>query len=174
MVGEMWRMVPSAPWFLVSSEGRIMVAPYEAGMPHGGNRQYGGQPHFGVWNKQDARFIIVHKGKTYKIGPLVCEAFNGAKPDGAEVCMHLDENSANNRANNLAWGTQKENLNAPGFRAKVSERVRKISPEQAQSICARYAAGEPQAALASAFDVTHQTISDIVRGLRSCDQEQAA
>ena len=29
--------------------------------------------------------------------------------------MHLDENAANNRASNLRWGTQKENLNAPGF-----------------------------------------------------------
>jgi hypothetical protein len=29
--------------------------------------------------------------------------------------MHLDENAANNRADNLAWGTQRENLNAPGF-----------------------------------------------------------
>jgi hypothetical protein len=31
------------------------------------------------------------------------------------VCMHLDENSRNNKPENLAWGTQKENLNAPGF-----------------------------------------------------------
>ena len=115
MIGEVWKVVPSAPQFLVSSEGRIMVAPYEAPMPHGGLRQYGGEPHFGVWNKQDERFIIIHKGKTYKVHRLVCEAFNGAAPEDANVCMHIDENSANNRPSNLLWGTQKENLNAPAF-----------------------------------------------------------
>ncbi len=120
MQGETWRVVPSAPQFLVSSEGRIMVAPYEAGMPHGGKRQYGGQPHFGVWNKQDGRFIVVYKGKTFKVHQLVCEAFHGARPpepdSGITVVMHLDENAANNRAENLAWGTQKQNLNAEGFK----------------------------------------------------------
>ena len=92
-----------------------MVKPYRAKMPYGGERQYGGQPHFGVWNKQDARFIIIHKGKTYKVARLICEAFHGPAPDGASVCMHRDENAANNRADNLEWGTQKENLNAPRF-----------------------------------------------------------
>lgn len=115
MNGEVWRIVPSAPQFLVSSEGRIMVSPYFGEMPHGGARPYGGEPHFGVWNKTDQRFIVVYKGKTYKVHRLVCEAFNGAAPDGRNVCMHKDENSANNRPSNLEWGTQKENLNADGF-----------------------------------------------------------
>lgn len=90
-----------------------MVKPYMGTMPHGGPRQYGGQPHFGVWNKQDGRFIIIYKGKTYKVAQLVCEAFNGPKPFPSAVCMHLDENAANNRPGNLEWGTQKQNLNAP-------------------------------------------------------------
>lgn len=117
-MSEVWREVPSLPAILASSEGRIMVKPYSAPMPHGGVRQYGGQPHFGVWNKADERFIIVYKGKCYKVAHLVCEAFNGPRPEiegERVVCMHLDENAANNRADNLAWGTQKENLNAPGF-----------------------------------------------------------
>ncbi|WP_425478956.1 hypothetical protein [Lysobacter antibioticus] len=37
--------------------------------------------------------------------------------------MHLDENARNNRAENLARGTQKENLNAPGFIAYCQRRV---------------------------------------------------
>jgi len=131
-MGEVWRTVPSQPQFLVSSEGRIMVAPYQAKMPKGGMRQYGGQPHFGVWNKQDGRFVIVHKGKTYKVHQLVCEAFNGERPADPEnsitVCMHLDENAANNRAENLAWGTQKENLNAPGFIEYCKSRTGENSP----------------------------------------------
>ena len=74
---------------------------------------YGGQPHYGQ-DSGEGRMIFVYKGKTYKVHQLVCEAFNGPKQEG-QVCMHLDENYKNNKPDNLAWGTQKENLNAPGF-----------------------------------------------------------
>jgi HNH endonuclease len=50
-----------------------------------------------------------------RIHRAVCEAFHGAAPFDGAVVMHLNENSLDNRASNLAWGTQKENLNAPGF-----------------------------------------------------------
>lgn len=112
MAGEVWRIVPIAPQFMASSEGRIMVAPFLGEMPNGGIKHYGGSPHFGVWSKRDSRFIIVHKGRTFKVHRLVCEAFNGASPFDGAVVMHLDENSANNRPDNLAWGTQAENLKA--------------------------------------------------------------
>jgi hypothetical protein len=42
--------------------------------------------------------------------------------------MHLDENAANNRADNLRWGTQKENLNAPGFLNYCRSRTGDDSP----------------------------------------------
>ncbi len=42
--------------------------------------------------------------------------------------MHLDENAANNGADNLAWGTQKENLNAPGFLTYCRSRTGEDSP----------------------------------------------
>lgn len=122
-IGETWRVVPSVPEILASSEGRIMLTPYRGAMPRGGERPYGGTPTFGVWNKQDARFIIVVRGKTYKIARLVAEAFHGPAPFAGAVVMHLDENAANNRANNLAWGTQRENLNAPGFREYCRNRT---------------------------------------------------
>lgn len=127
-MAEIWRVVPSAPWFMASSEGRVMVKPYVAKMPRGGNRQYGGKPYFGAWNKQDGRFIIIHKGKTYKIARLVCEAFHGAPTEDAPVCMHLDENAANNAADNLAWGTQKENLNMPKIKAYHRSRTGDKNP----------------------------------------------
>jgi hypothetical protein len=124
--GEIWRDVPSVPRILVSSEGRVMHIPYRSPMPKGGDRPYGGQPHFGVWSKQDARFIVLVDGKTHKIHRLVCEAFHGPAPFDGAVVMHLDENAANNRASNLKWGTQKENLNAEGFveycRGRTGER----------------------------------------------------
>jgi hypothetical protein len=116
MAGELWRVVPSAPHILASSEGRVMLAPFLHTMPGNGyKRPSGGTPTFGVWSRRDARFMFTHKGQNYKVARLVCEAFNGPAPEDATVCMHLDENAANNRPDNLAWGTQRENLNAPGF-----------------------------------------------------------
>lgn len=66
---------------------------------------------------------------------MVCEAFHGVQPHPypQSVCMHLDENSRNNRPENLAWGSQKENLNAPGFVAYCR------SPERSAALKAKRA-----------------------------------
>lgn len=102
-----------------------MVVPYHSSMPNGGIRPYGGEPTIGQWD--GSRFIYRLRGRTYKVARLVCEAFNGLPFRGA-VCMHLDENSRNNRPENLAWGTQKENLNASGFIAYCKSRTGANSP----------------------------------------------
>lgn len=109
-----------------------MVVPREAPVPNGGVRQYGGEPTVGQWDGK--RFIYVLAGRTYKVHRLVCEAFHGAPPTlspgepGRIVCMHGDENAANNRPDNLSWGTQKQNLNAPGFIAYCRGRTGDLSP----------------------------------------------
>jgi hypothetical protein len=128
MDGEIWRDVPSVPGILVSSEGRVMYAPHREPMPKGGTRSYGGQATFGVWHKADGRFIVVVRGVTYKIHRLIAEAFHGPPPFDEAVAMHLDENAANNRASNLKWGTQKENLNAEGFLTYCRSRTGESSP----------------------------------------------
>lgn len=111
---EIWRLIPSLPGVLASSHGRLMVVPYLAALARGvGFRQYGGEPTQGQWDGE--RFIYTIKDRSYKVARLVCEAFHGAPTVPDAVCMHLDENSRNNVASNLTWGTQKENLNAPGF-----------------------------------------------------------
>ena len=48
------------------------------------------------------------------VSTLVCEAFHGPRPRDIVggrnmVCMHLNGNSLDNRAENLAWGTHKDN-----------------------------------------------------------------
>lgn len=114
-INETWRQIPSLPQYATSTLGRIMRLPWIGGMPYGGVKHYGGQPTYGVWCEAEKRFTTNYHGQNYKIARLVCEAFKGASPFEKAVCMHLDENSRNNRPENLAWGTQKENLNATGF-----------------------------------------------------------
>lgn len=91
-------------------------------------RLCGGRPSFGRWDEDNTRFNYRHEGKTYKVSRLVCEAFNGPAPADQNICMHLDENSRNNQPSNLHWGTQKENMNAPGFLAYCCGRTGDNSP----------------------------------------------
>lgn len=124
-MSEVWRIVPSDPSLLASSAGRIMVATYS--ILRGVRRQYGGTATSGQWD--GARYVYSRRGyKTLKVARLVCEAFHGTPPTEDSVCMHLDENSRNNKPANLAWGTQKENLNAPGFLQYCRGRTGENSP----------------------------------------------
>lgn len=91
-------------------------------MPHGGVKTNTMTATYGVPNvsKKGAlhrRWQVTFRRKVYKVARLVCLAFHGLPPPGRPFTLHDDENSANNRPGNLSWGTQKENLNAPGFRA---------------------------------------------------------
>ena len=44
-----------------------------------------------------------------KVHLLVAEAFHGPRPHRSAHCRHLDGDPANNRVENLAWGTATEN-----------------------------------------------------------------
>lgn len=128
MSSEVWRIVPGINHLIASSHGRIMLIPERKPMPRGGLRNYGGKPTYGQWD--GCRFIDydTRARKTRKVHRLVCAAFSGPAPRDQPVCMHLDENPRNNRPENLQWGTQKENLNAPGFLDYCRGRVGENNP----------------------------------------------
>lgn len=158
---EVWRSIPSLPEYLASSHGRIMRVPFIGEMPYGGSKSYGGEPTTGVL--KDGRYRFFYKGKNYKVHRLICEAFSGPPPFVGAVCMHMDENSENNRPDNLKWGSQKENLSAPGFRAYLRRRSSKakIDAEQAKRI--KYGSGSC-ADMAREFGISAATVSNIRAG----------
>ncbi len=123
---EIWRPISSQPDYLASSHGRVMRIPHHAPMMNGGIRYYGGVPTRGVLTA--GRYSFYYKGKNYSISRLICEAFAGPPPFPGAVCMHINEDAQDNRPENLAWGTQKENLNAPGFKNYCKSRVGGASP----------------------------------------------
>jgi hypothetical protein len=169
---EIWRSRRSAPALMVSSLGRVMIVPHIGKMPGGGDKHYGGLATLGTLRKDSGRRVYVYGGKNYKIHRLVCEAFNGPAPEAKPYALHIDENPINNRADNLKWGDQKENLAAPGFRARVfHERInrspQKITDEQAVEIVSRAQRGESQARLAKEFGISACHISNMrLRGAR--------
>lgn len=132
-MAENWKPVPSLPGVMASDEGRILLPPRHASLPNGGIRLYLPKPSRGTI--ATACKGAKHKYRNYwtryfgniKVHQAVCEAFHGLKPFPAAVVIHKDENGLNNCADNLKWGTQKENLNAPGFRQQLSDRMRKAA-----------------------------------------------
>jgi hypothetical protein len=118
---EIWKPVPEYPNTIASSEGRVIFPPKVAPVPGGGFRHYFTKPTVGSVRRSKKTAKHCYRGAYHKdfgnvkIHQLICAAFHGPKPFPKAVVIHLDENGLNNRPENLKWGTQKENLNAPGF-----------------------------------------------------------
>lgn len=112
--------VRSIPGALAREDGMIKMPESTAPMPTGYVREYKTKWIFGSKRRasKSARhqyYGILHRGKNYKVHRLICEAFHGEAPSGAHVVIHINEDALDNRPENLRWGTQKENLNSPGF-----------------------------------------------------------
>ena len=131
---EVWKPVPSCPGMMASSLGRIKLPEKTGTMPNGATRVYTTKPVLGVKLKASKTARREYYGMRTrdfgqkKVHRLVCEAFYGPEPFPGAVVIHLDENALNNRVENLRWGTQKDNMNAPGFKEYCRNRTGENSP----------------------------------------------
>jgi hypothetical protein len=126
---EIWKPVPSKEGVQASSIGRVRLPERTVNMPNGGTRRYFTKPTFGVKTKASKTARHQYFGLmnailgNMKVHRLVCEAFHGQAPSTRSVVIHINENALDNRAENLRWGTQKENLNMPNFVAYCKSRT---------------------------------------------------
>lgn len=130
---EEWRPVPGHPLLEASSWGRVRSLPYDVPMPRGGFKVVAmapcrGVPAASLKGSAHVRWQVTFRRRTYRVARLVCLAFHGLPPPGRGLVLHDDEDSANNSPGNLSWGTQKENMNAPGFIAYCRSRTGDKSP----------------------------------------------
>lgn len=95
---EVWRPIPYST-YEASSAGRIRNC-------KNGKIQ---SPKEGVDGYLFVGVRFLDKKHSEKVHKLVCLAFHGLKPTGAECIRHLDSDLMNNRPGNLRWGTNKEN-----------------------------------------------------------------
>lgn len=96
--GEIWKQIPYST-YEASSLGRIRNC-------KNGKIQ---EPNVGADGYLFVGIRFLDKKHSKKVHQLVCMAFNGLKPAGAQCVRHLDGNRLNNRLENLRWGTSKEN-----------------------------------------------------------------
>ena len=106
--------------------------------------------------------------KQLRASRLVCEAFHGLPPDGYEV-RHLNGRRADDRANNLAWGTSAEN-SADTFvhgTQPLGENHHNAVLTDAQIAEIRGLKGKMlQREIAERFGTTQAYVSDILSGRR--------
>lgn len=109
-----------------------------------------------------------HKGsrrqRDHWVHSLVLEAFVGFCPSGMECC-HGDGNRSNNRLGNLRWGTKKSNAEDKRKHGTMAIGSRngqsKLSEQNVVRIRELIAAGDTQASIARAFNVSPGLISQI-------------
>lgn len=108
---ESWKPIPNAPGYEISSHGRVRSwqvrgfawKPGRTDKPHVLKTKPGRGGYLVVYLSIDGRI------QTLPVHRLAAFAFLGEpKSDKLEV-RHLDGDPTNNRADNLAWGTRKEN-----------------------------------------------------------------
>lgn len=107
----------------------------------------------------DATNFYVHR--------LVLEAFVGPCPDGME-CRHLDGNPANNKLENLCWGTHARNIRDRDDAGNTYKGVRhhraKLEPDDVVKIRELLRLKIPERKIAALFDVDRGAIQGIKLG----------
>jgi hypothetical protein len=131
---EIWKESNSHFGVMVSSMGRVRLPVVQSKMPHGGTRVHQTKPTLGSVCKSNKNaqheYRNIHNRRLghMKVHQLVCDAFHGPKPFDGAVVIHINEDGLDNRAENLKWGTQKENLNMPKFLEYCRSRTGSNSP----------------------------------------------
>lgn len=106
-----------------------------------------------------------------RVHSLVLEAFRGLRPQGL-VCRHLNGNPRDNRIENLAWGTPKENM-ADEFRHGTKPfgqrcSFAKLSDTKVLEIRLLLRSNETCRAIANRFGVSKGAVEDISSGRTWC------
>jgi len=110
------------------------------------------------------------KRTTHRVHHLMANAFLAPKSSTDQVLRHLNDDPADNRIENLAWGTYSDNMadsvrNGTAFVAKGSANYNaKLHDDKVREIRRLYATGEfTLHELGLRFGVSDRTISKIVR-----------
>jgi len=152
---ERWKQVEAAPSYRVSTRG-VVMSKYT-------NRPLAG----GKCRDGYIRITMCHNGERVrkKVGELVLTAFVGPRPEG-HVIRHLNGDPGDDRLENLAWSTQKENISDKETHGTLIQGVRqwksKLTDDDVRVI---RMSTESTTELMKRFPVSRTTINKLRRGL---------
>jgi hypothetical protein len=99
---------------------------------------------------------------------LVCEAFHGPRPPGADLVAHADGDPGNNEAANLRWATHAENEGDKRRhgRSMLGERNHQavLTELDVREIRLRHASGESPSSIARDYSVSYRQVYGVCRG----------
>jgi len=132
---EVWKVIPCYKMYETSSLGRIRSwKKWRNKVPR---ILKGSLDSYGYVQVNIATNVLLHR--------LICMTFNGMPPDNKNICRHLDGNKANNRPDNLAWGSVQDNMSdmvKHGNSCKgVLHRDAKLSVKEVKAIRLKYKSG---------------------------------
>jgi hypothetical protein len=116
-----WRDIPGYPGYQASSDGQVRstdrMVSYAPSWkaPSGYTRLTRGRilrpaAHGSPQNSSGHLMVMAGRGKNLEIHVAVALAFHGERPFPKAEVLHLNHDEADNRPENLKWGTRSENL----------------------------------------------------------------
>ena len=167
---EVWTFITNFPDYLISNLGRVKtpskldtIGRFIKGRITRGCRSRKNKPIY--------LSIILRKGyhkEKHHVHRLVLENFVGDCPKDHE-CRHIDGNSENNRLDNLAWGTHKDNMHdqlkhktRPIGENNNKTTLKEVDVIQIRQLYRHREKGRNCCSLALQFNVTPQTIWNVV------------
>ncbi len=166
---ERWRPVAGHPYYEVSDRGRVRSLSHWR--PH--NRHKGAK----MWWKgrilkpggqtSGHLFVVLEGQKGHRVHRLVALAFIGPPPFKGALVRHKDGVPDNNQYTNLAWGTQKNNMEDAALHGRIPRGAQrpnaKLKPHHISSI-RRLRDKATLVAIAARFSVSPATIHDVLSG----------
>ena len=114
MTEEEWRPIPSVDGYEASSKGRIRSVDrvIQCGGSSGSKTMRVKGRILKPSSSPKDEYLRLSLGRTHRnktVHRLVCEAFHG-EPAEWQVARHLNDIRSDNRAENLSWGTDSDNM----------------------------------------------------------------
>lgn len=154
---EEWKTLPEHPGYTISNLGRI-IGPRGEYKPSPNNSGY---YVFKITLNGKEKSLLVHR--------IVCRLFNGEAPEGKPHALHNNHMPPDCRASNLHWGSDQDNndeMMAVGrnYAPRGEDHPNAfLDWKKVDTIRMRYLEGERVIVLATEYQVTYQTIWQIVR-----------
>jgi hypothetical protein len=160
---EKWRNIPGFEnHYEVSNHGRVRRSPAARRMA--GKIVKPWPP--GAYGHLKVGLYVARVRSVRWVHRVVLEAFVGACPKGHQ-CRHLNGDPADNRLENLAWGTPKENAADKyrhGTHQRGTDRPMSILTDDAIREIRRLHGVEKQADIAARFGVARTTVNSVQNG----------